>query len=50
MKIFFTLLLLISTVFFIGCDLAGPEEKAIREMVETFVTAVDKGDDDIARA
>ncbi len=31
-----------------GCNLEGPEERAIGEMVETFVSGLDKSDDDIA--
>ena len=37
-------------VLLVGCSLEGPEERAIRQMVETFVAALDKGDDDLASA
>jgi hypothetical protein len=27
-----------------GCQMAGPDEQAIRQMVQTFIASVDRGD------
>lgn len=39
------------TIFLVtGCNFEGPEEKAVKNLLTAFVSAVDKGDEDIARA
>ncbi len=45
-----SLLFILLMLILIGCDMAGPEERAIREMVKTFVAAIDTGDEDLALA
>jgi tRNA splicing endonuclease len=44
------LLLIMPALLLSGCNLAGPEERAIGQMVETFVHAIDQSDDDLAYA
>jgi len=48
----FTLITLALAAFLLvsGCGLEGPEERAIKEMVKTFVSGLDQSDDDIAGA
>ena len=50
MKFYFVATVLIAAMLVSSCTLEGPEERAIREMVETFITALDRGDDDLAEA
>jgi len=45
-----TILILLTMLVFTACDISGPEEKAIRQMVKTFIAAVDKSDNDLAMA
>ena len=42
--------LLVGLVLLMGCSLEGPEERAIRQMVETFVVSIQQQDDDLAYA
>ena len=49
MKRYFILLFLLP-LFVINCDFSGPEERAIGEMLLTFVAAIDKNDRDLAYA
>ncbi len=37
-------------VLLLSCNLEGPEERAIRQMVETFIAAVDRADNELAYA
>ncbi|MCF7810570.1 hypothetical protein K9N50_06245 [bacterium] len=37
-------------VFLNACDMAGPEERAIREMCKTLVVAIDENNEDLAFA
>lgn len=43
-------LLLAPALILIGCDMTGPEERAIGEMVKTFIVSIDTGDEDLAYA
>jgi len=43
--IFLLIVLLIS-----GCNLQGPEERVIQEMLKTFVASIAQGDEDLGRA
>jgi hypothetical protein len=47
-RILFTFALLM--IFLAGCDMAGPEERAIREMCKTLVVAIDNNNEDLAFA
>ncbi|NQU05026.1 MAG: hypothetical protein HQ568_02955 [Calditrichaeota bacterium] len=40
----------LSMIFLAGCDMAGNEERAIRDMCKTLITAIDKDDEDLAFA
>ena len=45
-----TFFLTVAIVIFNGCDLAGPEERAIREMIKTFVVSIDTDNEELAFA
>ncbi|HHE46511.1 MAG TPA: hypothetical protein ENL08_02250 [Bacteroidetes bacterium] len=50
MKRTLTPIFLLFLLFALGCHIAGPEEKAIAQMIETFVHAIDRNDDDLGHA
>lgn len=38
------------TILILGCSLPDPEEIAIKELIDTFVAAIDSGDEGLGRA
>jgi len=50
MRRHFIFLFLLLIFILSACDMASPDERAIRQMVKTFVAAIDKDDTDLANA
>ena len=46
----YSILLFLLPLFVVNCDFSGPEERAIGEMLLTFVAAIDRDDSDLAYA